>query len=273
MECDGRFAPVTLGERLRERDLGWFAITEAVHRPGSHLCAHAHRFPAITMVRRGGFGLHLGGETIDCHARGVFFKRGGHDHANAVRREGARSLILEIRSDHQRVEERGLPLPDESFWTGDGHARYLARGVERELDGRDVASDLALEGLVLELVAALLRRSFERPEPSRPPWLAEVEAVLHEHFRESLGLSDVAASVGRHPVHIARTFRRHHGCSLGEYLRRIRLERAARLLRDTERPLGQVALDAGFYDHAHFCRCFKAWAAVSPGEYRRGARR
>ena len=95
---------------------------------------------------------------------------------------------------------------------------------------------------------------------------------MHEHFRESFGLSDVAAIVGRHPVHLARTFRRHHGCSLGEYLRRIRLERAARALRDTDRPLVEVSLDAGFYDQAHFCRCFKAWASVSPGRYRESFR-
>ena len=83
-----------------------------------------------------------------------------------------------------------------------------------------------------------------------------------------LGLGAVADAVGRHPAHVARTFRRHFGCSLGEYLRRIRLEHAARRLRETDRSISEIALDAGFYDQAHFGRCFRAWASVSPRVYR-----
>ena len=199
----------------------------------------------------------------------MFFKRGEHVHSNVVGRDGSHSLILEVRSDDNRARGRNLPLPDESFWTRDPNVMYLAACVAREFRSEDAAANLAREGVVLELIASLLRsRIANHPDASRPPWLSRVEDMLHDGFHGTLGLSDVAAVVGRHPAHVARTFRRHHGCSLGEYLRRIRLERAARALRESDRLMSEIALDAGFYDQAHFGRCFRAWTSVSPKAYR-----
>jgi AraC family transcriptional regulator len=67
---------------------------------------------------------------------------------------------------------------------------------------------------------------------------------------------------------MARVFRRHNGCSPGEYLRRIRVRRACRLLADTDRPLSAIAYDTGYADQSHFTRHFKRAMGVTPGEYR-----
>jgi AraC family transcriptional regulator len=69
-------------------------------------------------------------------------------------------------------------------------------------------------------------------------------------------------------VHLARVFRRHLGCTPGDYLRRRRLERAAVLLRETARPLSDVALHCGFADQSHFANAFKRHTGVTPGSYR-----
>ena len=56
-EMRSDFQPVTLGERVRQREFCYFSITEAVHRPDLVLPPHVHRYPAVTIVRDGGFGL------------------------------------------------------------------------------------------------------------------------------------------------------------------------------------------------------------------------
>jgi len=273
MEVDGdgsdsRLAPTTLGERLHHREGGWFGVTEARHRPGLRLASHRHRYPAVTLVRHGSFGLRIDGETVACTERGVFFKQGEHEHGNVVGKGGATSLILELRTDDRRLGPEGLPLPGESFWTGAPGARRLAAGIASELRRRDSASALALEGLVLELLASLLRTP-PTLDGARPEWLDQVEEVLRARARDGIGLGGVAAAVGRHPAHVARSFRRHFGCSVGDRLRQLRLETAADALARTDRPLAEIALEAGFYDQAHFGRCFKRWSSRSPGAYRR----
>jgi AraC family transcriptional regulator len=55
---------------------------------------------------------------------------------------------------------------------------------------------------------------------------------------------------------------------VGEYVREMRLEFAARALDDREQSIGQIALSAGFADHSHFARTFKAYTGVTPSEYR-----
>ncbi|QDE39930.1 helix-turn-helix domain-containing protein [Luteibacter pinisoli] len=73
----------------------------------------------------------------------------------------------------------------------------------------------------------------------------------------------------RHPVHLARSFRLFHHCTPGDYLRRLRVERAAQLLRSTRRPLLEIALECGFAGAAQFSRSFRAVHAVTPTAWRR----
>ena len=62
------------------------------------------------------------------------------------------------------------------------------------------------------------------------------------------------------------------GESPGDYVRRIRIERAARLLRSTSIPLAQVAQAAGFVDQSHMTRVFARQFGFTPGAWRRAAR-
>jgi AraC family transcriptional regulator len=86
---------------------------------------------------------------------------------------------------------------------------------------------------------------------------------LRARFRESVGLRHVAREAGVHPVYLARVFRRRHGCSVGEYLRVLRLVEAGRLVLEGA-ALAQAAHEAGFADQAHFSRCFSGAFGFTP---------
>jgi AraC family transcriptional regulator len=105
-----------------------------------------------------------------------------------------------------------------------------------------------------------------------PTWLPEATEYLRARFRESFRVADVACAVGVHPVHLARVFRLHHGTTVGEEVRRLRIDWAAAELSSSERPLAEIAFDAGFADQSHFTRAFKARTGVPPGRYRETAR-
>ena len=55
---------------------------------------------------------------------------------------------------------------------------------------------------------------------------------------------------------------------MGEYARRRRLDYARRQLADPDRPLAQIAADAGFADQSHLTRVFKRFTGLTPGQYR-----
>lgn len=133
---------------------------------------------------------------------------------------------------------------------------------------RDTASLLAIEALTLELIVELSRNSLLRTERKLPVWLTRATEILHEQSSESITLSEVAQQVDIHPVHLAREFRKFYGCTLGEYLRGLRIQHACRELSLSDMPLVEIALAAGFAHQAHFSRVFKRFTGMTPTEFR-----
>src|SRR5213078_427883 len=77
---------------------------------------------------------------------------------------------------------------------------------------------------------------------SHPPrWLEDVREYVHANFARRITLAAIGKAANAHPVHVAQTFRRHHQCTIGEYLRRLRIEFACRELASAQTPLAQVA--------------------------------
>ena len=126
---------------------------------------------------------------------------------------------------------------------------------------------LSLDALCMELLATMDPR-LRGPPSARPGWLARAVELLHDRYREELTVAEIATAVGVHPIHLARTFRRHLRCTPGEFARFRRLERAAALLQRTAWPLAEVALSSGFADQSHLTRVFTRYFGLPPGEYR-----
>jgi AraC family transcriptional regulator len=159
-----------------------------------------------------------------------------------------------------------------SFLTRRRHVRVasstaLAWRMAAELDAQDESWALALEGLVLQLLATAERATAE-PPPCAGTWVAAVRDALHDHAPDHPSLEELAASVGRHPTHVARAFRREYGLTVCQYARALRLDWAASRLALADESLARVAFDAGFADQSHFTRAFRRHTGVTPGRYR-----
>jgi AraC family transcriptional regulator len=149
-------------------------------------------------------------------------------------------------------------------------AAALGRRIACEVDAPDASSELAAEGLVLQLLALGERERAVQERGAR--WLAAVVDLLHEEAPQASSLGELAAAVGVHPAHLARAFRRELGVTVGEYSRALRLEWAAAQLAG-EASLAEIAVDAGFADQSHFTRAFRRHTGLTPGRYRELLRR
>ena len=97
---------------------------------------------------------------------------------------------------------------------------------------------------------------------------ARVITHLHENFAERISSHELAAMAGLSISHFERRFRRAFGASPRQYLVRIRVEHAAKILLQSNKTVSKIAQECGFYDHAHFSRSFRKIMQVSPSEYR-----
>jgi AraC family transcriptional regulator len=98
--------------------------------------------------------------------------------------------------------------------------------------------------------------------------MKRVEEILRDRFSEQITLEEIARIVGIHVVHLCRQFRRVHGCTIGEYIRWLRVQKACTLLASSEITLAELALIVGCSDQSHFSSIFKRQMGVTPGQYR-----
>lgn len=159
----------------------------------------------------------------------------------------------------RKLHERATRLGNRALMAG-----YRLR---RELQAWDSASALAVESETQLLLSEALLE-LRLADESRPPWLLRAREQLHDAGGGTPGLTELAAQADLHPVYFSRAFRQHYGCSPGEYLRRIRLERASGLLRHSRLPLAEVAAQCGYFDQSHFNRAFLRNYRLTPGAFR-----
>lgn len=183
-------------------------------------------------------------------------------------REACRTFQIVIPTSWLDRVREVIPLAEAPAHYDGGRPVWTASRIYREFRHRDALTPLALEGMLLELVAETSRWDADRTDA--PPWLRRAMEYLHDHFAETVSPDALAAEVGVHPSHLMRAFRRHHGCSIGDYLRRLRVECACHLL-GGDTPLGFIAHQVGFADQSHLHRHFKAIIGMTPAEFRRAA--
>jgi len=265
--------PVTLGSTgSRHASVDGFLVSLVRFPPLVRLPLHTHERATVAVILSGSFDGLMRGASRPCPAATVITEPPGEPHGNQFERAGAD--VLTVQPDPARAD---LLEPFAGVLGEVNHMRDLgvasvARRAAGELRTPDSVTPLAVEGLVLELLAlaARLRRADALATERRPPcWLGEARDLLHDRFRESLRLADIAAAVGVHPVHLARVFRATYGTPVGTYARGLRLTWAAGRLRDSGDGIAQIALEAGFFDQAHFTRAFKQHFGRTPLAYRR----
>jgi len=116
----------------------------------------------------------------------------------------------------------------------------------------------------------------EAPDVSRgglsPAMQHTVCEFVESHLDEKISLNTLASLAGLSPHHFARAFQQSMGLPPHRYLLRRRLEHVEKMLRDTQLPLSQIALAAGFSDQSHLARHFRRVTGMTPSLARSAAR-
>ena len=96
--------------------------------------------------------------------------------------------------------------------------------------------------------------------------------LLSERMSEDARIEELAKELGISAAYLQRLFRQVHGMTIIDYLNRMRIERAKLLLLNTDDPVVEIAMEAGFNSRQHFTRVFTSLEGISPQEYRREKR-
>lgn len=110
---------------------------------------------------------------------------------------------------------------------------------------------------------------FDRESPDGKNPMPRVLAYLRRNSASHVSLEEAAAQAHLSPSYFSRLFRQRTGRTFSDYLTRLRVEHAKRLLCSPETDMAEIAAQAGFYDQSHFTHAFKGVTGLTPGAYRR----
>lgn len=136
-------------------------------------------------------------------------------------------------------------------------------------------SALFVQGLAQSLAVHLVRRygaqarTRQRPRGGLPAFkLRRVMEMMEAQLDRDFQLAPLARKVGLSEFHFGRAFKRSTGYPPSQFFIRLRMDRARRLLRETSRPIIEIALEVGYSSASHFAQVFRRESGVTPSEYR-----
>ena|SRR2546423_1716744 len=262
---DGHF----YGETLENREVAGFRLTETAYPARLRLPVHSHERPYFCFILQGVYDEIYGRKGRVCRRSMLVYHPSGEVHAQHFKETAGRLFRIEVSPAWLERVRAVTPVLNDSLEFQGGPLPWLAAKVHLEFREMDEVSPLAIEGLTLEIVAAASRRRSAHVLHEKPPrWLAQAREMIHARASERLTLSSLAQSANVHPVYLAREFRRHYRCTVGEYVRRLRIEKACREIINSDAPLVEIATAAGFYDQSHFSKIFKRLTGLTPAAYR-----
>jgi AraC family transcriptional regulator len=260
--------PANISDPIWSMETGGFLLTERVHPANWTLPKHEHQSMIIGVVYQGLYKETICEHSRECGPHSIQLLPAGETHTYEFGRARVRCLTIDIKPQMLETIRQFSRLPDYPMHISSGILSLLVTRLYGEFRLRDNTSILTVEGLVLETLGNATHLSDRGSPTMRPRWLHQAKDFIHENSLKGVSLISVAAAVGVTPAYLARAFRKFFRCSVGEYVRRLRLEYAARELANTNKPLAEIAVDSGFYDQSHMTHAFKLNLRMTPAEWR-----
>jgi YesN/AraC family two-component response regulator len=103
-----------------------------------------------------------------------------------------------------------------------------------------------------------------------PDWVKELKQIIQDQIDTNLSLTEISKSLDINPSYLSREFSKHfNNLSFGEYIRKLRIEKAIGLINENKYALTEIAYLTGFSDQSHFTRIFKQHTGKSPSTYKK----
>jgi AraC family transcriptional regulator len=252
---------------------GGFIFTEYLYRGRAVLPRHCHEMAYFSLVLSGSYEEQCSQKPVrHCDSEKVLYHPAGEAHSDAFGYRGGAIFSIELEPrwtstlrEYELQAEESLALPHRQV-------SWLVWRAYRAFTDSDDRSALLLEATAIELLYQLPWKHSPQAESGTPRWLKDVVEILHAEFCQPFSLTALAQRVGAHPVQLARAFRRCQRVTVGQYVRRLRVDYAMNALAGCD-SLPDIAARAGFSDQSHLGRVFRATTGMTPRQFTLAHRR
>ena len=255
------------GATQKRMEAAGLVLTEIRHTQGRKLPVHTHESAYFGMLLDGGYTERFTQRATEYGPLTLGFHPPSLTHEDEIAPCGSRMFCIEVRDTFWQRTKNLLTKPKftpdlcgrETTWLGLKLYRAFSAGKLDALQMEEICGEM-LQGCA---------QVNQREEKSVPAWLGRAVDLLHGTFRTQVTLDAIALELNLQPIHLARVFRKRHGCTMGEYVNRLRVQFVCARMSQGWPALDELALEAGFADQSHMGRVFKSMVGETPARCRK----
>ena len=255
-----------LGTSKNELSLGGIILSETFYEERFSSEWHTHENPYLAFVLKGGCVEKRKKDSAECDPGKLLFYSCGEPHLNHSYQPDTRMFNVELNHRWMQSMDFGTLMGNGIITPVGPNQKFLLLKIFREYRLLDHCSSLNIETITIDLLTSI-RQNINLPSDI-PKWAVRLKEVLHDRWSENISLKELSEIIRVHPVTISRYFPIHFKCTLGDYIRKIRIDKSLNLIRAGDEKLTDIALASGFADQSHFIRTFKKVTGLLPNEYR-----
>jgi AraC-like DNA-binding protein len=256
-----------LGKNIELLSIDGLRITQVDYPEDLTSDWHYHENAYFAFIQKGGSLERRKKGNIQCYPGLLLFYNDQEAHRNEKYKLKSRNVCLELQNEWFYDNQIDKNCLEGTFNIEDIATKMLFVKIIKEAIINDASSRLAIEGLLLQLYAEMIRN--QRNVQQLPPWLQIVCNFLNDNWNKKITIAEISRVADVHPITVSKEFPKFFNCTFGIYLRKIRLERSVALLKKASVPIDEVAVNCGFYDSSHYINTFKTLYGLTPSEYRK----
>lgn len=181
---------------------------------------------------------------------------------------------LGFSAEASRKIMAALVHAERHVWPASGSIAFLMPELIRELKSPGTLHQERVQVLTAQVLIELSRiiASASLSGPQRTASVRKLSALLEKlsgRLSDPWTLEEMAAETGLRRTRFAALFREYTGDTPITYLNRLRIEKARRLLQETDLPITDIAFECGFMSSQYFCNIFKKFTGISARAYRK----
>ncbi|MBB3058448.1 helix-turn-helix transcriptional regulator [Mucilaginibacter gotjawali] len=226
---------------------------------------HEHEHANLVFILDGGCVERRQYSTYEREAADITFLHAGEAHETNFAEIPTRYISLDIKpkafAENNLAEKDILNAIKKS-----PDAKFLMLKMYRELLYNDDFTTDSVKMLFSEFASLSQAIALKK---SLPTWVGIVYQLLNDKWNETITLKELSQASGVNPITISKHFSTYFACTLGSYLRKLRVERSLSLIKNEGASLTHTAYVCNFSDQSHFIRNFRTYTSLSPKQYQK----
>ncbi len=226
---------------------------------------HYHDNLHISFVLQGASLENRIGNRFERLPGNIMFYHAGETHQNIQKIFPSKNINLEIENEFLKkygvteeiINRTVINHPD---------GKFLMLKIYKELLENDSFSAPSINMIFLDLISKFEKINYKKQSPL---WLKKVYELLNDSWNEKLTLTDLSTVAGVNPITISKHFHKYFSCTLGEYMRKLKIEKSLSIINSAEISLTEIAYLCNFADQSHFTRTFKQFTGFLPKQYKK----